>query len=90
MNIDQAKACLARFMGDQQHLTFSVENFEDGEWIARCNEISAIVTGGGVCSTDEMKEQIKDAILTAAGIDGVHSADLLRDTSITQTVQVTP
>lgn len=54
---------------DGQTLTFSFEEFASGEWIARCNEIPGIITGGSGDYT-ERDMLIRDAIISAAGIKG--------------------
>ena len=81
MTLTQAKAQLRKFVGDQV-LTFSIEKFENGEWVARCNQIPAITTCGMDSDVKEMEDLMKDAILTAAGIDGKYADKLLRDASL--------
>lgn len=76
MNKIEAREQLNSFYNGET-LTFSFENFPSGEWIATCNEIPAIVTGGmndDITSKDSM---IREAIVTAAGIPAEHG-DVLR------------
>ncbi|KKU50169.1 MAG: hypothetical protein UY47_C0007G0024 [Parcubacteria group bacterium GW2011_GWB1_49_7] len=77
MNIQQAKANLEKFLGDRM-LTFSIMKYQNGEWVAECNELPAIMTGGMGDDVAEMDRMIRDAILTAAGIDPKYSQQVLR------------
>lgn len=79
MTHQEAKQQLERFMGEHV-LTFTVERDGDN-WMATCNQFPAISTGGVGYDHDEMQNILKDAILTAAGVEG--DADtLLRDASL--------
>lgn len=77
MNIEQAKQQLRTFLGGRE-LTFCVRNFPDGEWIAECNEIPSIMTGGMGDDISNFDSMIRDAILTAAGVDVRYSKEILR------------
>ena len=77
MNIDQAKEKLQKFLGGRI-LTFSIRHFPNGEWIAECNEIPAIMTGSLTDDITEQDAMIRDAILTAAGIDSQYSNSILK------------
>jgi hypothetical protein len=67
MNEEQAKEQLRTFLGGRV-LTFSVREYDNGEWVAECNEISGIITGG-VGDYTERDQLMRDAIVTAAGVD---------------------
>jgi predicted RNase H-like HicB family nuclease len=86
MDITHARSALDRFMGAHEQLTFSLETHENGEWVARCNEIPALITAGDTTDPALIQATIKDAILTAAGIDGSFGDEILRDAAIQQTV----
>ena len=77
MNLEQAKANLVAFLGNRE-LTFSIKHFPDGEWIAECIEIPAIMTGGKEDDITNVDSMIRDAILTAAGIDQEFSNQILK------------
>jgi predicted RNase H-like HicB family nuclease len=77
MNLIQAKERLAQFLGETV-LTFSIKKYEDGEWVAECNEIPAIMTGGMGDDITQMDDMIRDAILTAAGIDPEYRDQVLK------------
>lgn len=77
MNIEQAKNKLAEFLGDKV-LTFSIKRYEGGEWVAECNEIPGIMTGGLGDDIAVMDRMMKDAILTAAGVDIEYVNDILK------------
>lgn len=83
MNIHQANEQIARFFGGQE-LTFCIErvgeNFE--EWIARCNEIPAISTSGFGFDERAIRDQVRDAVITSAGIDGEFADSVLREFTI--------
>lgn len=83
MNEKQAKAQLEKFLNGRI-LTFSMKNYPSGEWIAQCNEIDGIITGGMDLSL--MDSLIRDAILTAAGIDVKYSNDILRNVGYASSV----
>jgi hypothetical protein len=80
MNLDTANQKIKRFFNGQE-LTFCVERFGNNneEWIARCNEVPAISTSGFGFDERVMKEQVKDAILTAAGVDGEFTDQVLKE-----------
>jgi hypothetical protein len=67
MDVEQAKQGLRAFLQGRE-LTFSVRTFESGEWIAECNEIPAITTGG--MGYDDRDALMRDAIVSAAGVPG--------------------
>lgn len=71
-----AKKRLQQFIGNTV-LTFSIRTLDSGEWIAECNEIPGLATGGAWSDISNMDEMIRDAILTAARVDVAHD-DLLR------------
>lgn len=77
MNIEQARKNLERFLGDKV-LTFSIRHYPDGEWVAECNEISAIMTGGMGNDIANMDRMIREAILTAAGINTDYAEEVLK------------
>jgi hypothetical protein len=68
MDKNQAREQLKAFLQGME-LTFSIETYPNEEWVARCNEIPAIVTGGRGDNITDMDNLIRDAILTAAGVD---------------------
>lgn len=75
--MQEAKTHLAKFLGDTV-LTFTIRKHTNGEWIAQCNEIPAIMTGGMGDDIAIMDKMIRDAILTAAGLDSEYSGTLLK------------
>ena len=77
MEIKAAKKRLAAFLGGRT-LTFSIKTFENGEWVAECNEIPAIITGGMGDDISNRDVLIRDAILTAAGVDIELAGDVLK------------
>lgn len=77
MELNQAKDRLATFLGGKE-LTFSIRKYPDGEWVAECNEIPAIMTGGKEGDITNMDTMIRDAILTAAGIDTKFANEILK------------
>ncbi len=77
MNKEEARGKLESFLRDKV-LTFSIRTFEDGEWIAECNEIPAIMTGGMSDDIAEMDKMIRDAVLTAAGVDTDYANEILK------------
>lgn len=77
MNMEQAKIQLSAFLNGRE-LTFTVSNFDSGEWIAECNEIPGIITGGMGNDITTMDSLIRDAILVAAGLDSESSSNLLK------------
>jgi hypothetical protein len=86
MNIEQAKARLAQFLGEDE-LTFSIKKYPDGEWVAECNEIPAIMTGGMASDITNMDAMIRDAIVTAAGVETEYAGQILRFTGYRQPKQ---
>lgn len=81
MNLQQAQEQLKKFSGGQV-LTFSVTHFPEGGWSAVCDQIPAVTTCGDDSDVQKMETLMKDAILTAAGIDGAFADSLLRDASM--------
>ncbi len=75
--LKQAKDQLERFMGETV-LTFSVKQYPGEEWVAQCNEIDGIVTGGTGYDLDQMERLIRDAILSAAGIPNKFADKILK------------
>lgn len=82
MNLEQAKNNIARFFGGQD-LTFCVERFGENfeEWVAHCDQVPGITTSGYGFDEREMKDLVKDAILTASGVDGDFADDVLNELS---------
>lgn len=87
MNAKDPNDQIVRFFNGRE-LTFCVERFGDNfeEWVARCNEIPAINTSGFGFDEREIRDQVKDAILTAAGVDGDNADRVLREFSLTGTL----
>ncbi len=79
MNKEQAKSLLEKFLGGRE-LTFSIKQYDNREWVATCNEIPAIMTGGLGYNITDIDTMIRDAILTAAGIDTIYANDILKFT----------
>jgi len=79
MNLEQAKARLAQFLGGRE-LTFCIKTYPDGEWVAECNELPAIMTGGMADDITNMDTMIRDAIVTAAGVDSQYASQILKFT----------
>jgi hypothetical protein len=79
MNKEQAKSLLLKFLGGRE-FTFSIKQYDNREWVAVCNEIPAIMTGGLGYNITDIDFMIRDAILTAAGIDTVYANDILKFT----------
>ena len=77
MSLIKAKKQLGSFLGDKV-LTFSIKKYPNGEWVAECNEIPAIMTGGMGDDIAAMDAMIRDAILTAAGIDTQYASEVLK------------
>lgn len=75
--MEQAKEQLKKFLGGKI-LTFSVRRYENNEWVAECNEIPAVMTGGMGDDIAFMDKMIREAILTAAGIDVAYAEEILR------------
>lgn len=77
MKIEQAKEQLKKFLGGRT-LTFSIRWYDNNEWVAECNEIPAIMTGGKGDDIAYMDTMMREAILTAAGIDTEYAAEILK------------
>jgi len=77
MDKEQAKAKLATFL-DGRELTFSMSEHENDEWIAQCNEIPAITTGGIGKDITNRDKLMRGAILAAANIDPKYMDEILR------------
>lgn len=76
-----AKQRLRAFFAERT-LTFRLDEFPGGEWIASCNEIPGIITGG--TSQDRERDRvIRDAIVRAAGLDSKF-ADILQNRGTAQ------
>lgn len=82
--LEQAKLRMKTFLGDSE-ITFSIRNFPSGEWIAECNEIPAIMTGGMNGDITTIDAMIRDAIITAVGIDSEYTNDVLRFNGLKET-----
>lgn len=67
----QSKEQLRSFIGGGT-LTFSVREFDNGEWIAACNEIPGIITGG-IGDYTEQDQLMRDAIVTAARVNSTYT-----------------
>jgi len=89
MNLKQANETIVDFF-DGKELTFCVERFGDNQeqWVARCDQVPGIVTGGDKYNEKVVKEQVKDAILTAAGVDGKFADKVLRELSFSNSLAV--
>lgn len=90
MEQKKAKAQLEKFLNGRT-LTFSTTHYPSGEWVAQCNEIAGIITGGIDLNTKDV--MIRDAILTAANVDVKYANTLLKNvgytaSSITRTSRV--
>lgn len=72
----KAKVQLGKFLKGKV-LTFSMTHYLSGEWVAQCNEIPGIITGG--MDLNIMDAMIRDAILTAANVDVKYSNTLLKN-----------
>ncbi|MFZ2303288.1 MAG: hypothetical protein WAV98_00675 [Minisyncoccia bacterium] len=76
MEQKKAKAQLEKFLKGRT-LTFSTTHYPSGEWVAQCNEIPGIVTGGMDLG---MKDTLmRDAILAAAGVNAKYANTLLKN-----------
>ncbi len=84
MELNNAKQQLAAFLGGRE-LTFSIKKYPDGEWVAECNEIPAIMTGGKEDDITNMDSMIRDAILTAAGVNTEFANEILKFVGYRQT-----
>lgn len=74
---------IVRFF-DGRELTFFIERMGKGgqDWVAQCHQIPALMTGGVVYDEVEIQSQIKDLILSAAGVDGDYDSIVSRDISM--------
>jgi len=77
MSKEQAKKRLEQFMGNDT-LTFTVKKYPNDRWVAQCNEIDGIITGGTGYDLAIMESLLQDAILTAAGIPAEHADGMLK------------
>lgn len=77
MTLEEAKKQLRSFLGGRE-LTFSIRKYDNGEWVAECNEIPAIMTGDLNDDVTNQDEMIRDAILTAAGVDPQYKREVLK------------
>lgn len=77
MKTEQAKEQLKKFLGGRT-LTFSIRWYDNNEWIAECNEIPAIMTGGMGNDIALMDKMIREAIMTAVGIDVAYADEILK------------
>lgn len=77
MNLEQAKTQLRSFLKGRV-LTFSITTDANGEWVAECNEIPAIITGGLGGDITTLDRMMRDVILTAAGVDTQYSGEALK------------
>ena len=82
MNLQLANEQIGRFFGGKE-LTFCVERFGDNheEWLVRCDQIPGISTSGYGFDEREMRDQVKDAVLSAAGVDGEYADEVLKEIS---------
>jgi hypothetical protein len=82
MTLEQANERIMQFFRGE-NLTFCVERFGENseEWVAYCDQIPGITTSGYGFDEREMKELVRDAILTAAGVDGEFSNDVMKELS---------
>lgn len=76
MEQKKAKAQLEKFLKGRT-LTFSTTHYPSGEWVAQCDQIPGIITGGMDLNTSDALK--RDAILTAAGVDVKYSNVLLKN-----------
>lgn len=69
---------------DGRELTFYIERsgVDGQEWIARCQQVPALMTGGVVYNEAEVQNQIKDVIMTAAGVEGDYESIISRNISL--------
>ena len=68
MTKEEAQNQLAEFFSGCSALTFSIIECPENKWVAQCNEVDSIITGGEGYDLAEMESLMEDAILTAAGI----------------------
>ena len=77
MTKEQAITQLRDFLNGVQMLTFTITEYPGEKWVAQCNQVESVLTGGVGYDTEIMSEILKDAVLTAAGIPAEH-ANLLK------------
>lgn len=77
MDILESRKRLQSFLGGRV-LTFAVREESSGEWVAECNEIAGIMTCGMGPDISDRDALIRDAILTAAGVDTRYADQLLQ------------
>jgi hypothetical protein len=89
MNLKQANEQVVQFFGGRK-LTFCIERFGENneEWIARCDQIPAISTSGYGFDERDIRDQVRDAILTAAGVDGEYADEVLNEFSLTNELAI--
>jgi hypothetical protein len=91
MNKEEAIQQLKNFYEGISMLTFSIKEYPGDEWVAQCNEIDSIITGGVGGDIVAMENLMQDAILTAAGIPKEFADGLLKRVwggDITSTVEI--
>lgn len=88
MTSDQARAQIKRFVGNNEKLDFEFE-FVGDEWIAVCTQIPALSTGGKGRDDQEIRAQIKDAIVAAAGVDAEYADEAIDDVSLRSCMTMT-
>ena len=76
MSKSQSKLKLKKFLGDTA-LTFTFKTYDDGEWVAQCDQIPGLATGGKNDDLAVVDSMIRDAILTSAQINPEYT-DLLK------------
>lgn len=83
MTLEQANEQIVRFFNGES-LTFCLERFGDNyeEWVARCDQVPAINTSGYGFDEREIRDQVRDAIITAAGVEGEFAQDILKEFSL--------
>jgi predicted RNase H-like HicB family nuclease len=77
MNLEKAREILGNFL-KRQRISFIITKYPSGEWVAECNEIPAVMTGGMSDDITKIDAMIREAVLTAANIDAQYSNDLLK------------
>lgn len=78
MTKEDAQKQLKAFFTHYPMLTFTIKEYENDEWIAQCNEVDGIITGGKGFDQAYMEDLMQDAILTAAGIPYEYSDNMLK------------
>lgn len=76
-NKEQAKLKLTKFLKNRE-LTFLIKTYSNDEWVAECNEIPAIITCGIGNDITKRDSMIRDAILTAAGVNVDYANSILK------------